>query len=86
MTDTELKDFLKSRKDYMNGIEIEANYIALLTILVTKGIITMEEFDKAKERSVESALDIMIKKLTEDERKSIELAAKMYKKAEDGGK
>lgn len=82
MTDNELKDFLKSRKDYMNSIELEANYIAIVTILFTKGIITVEEFNKVKEQSIESALNIMIKKMTENERKSVELAAEMYKKAE----
>lgn len=76
MDNDEIKDFIKNNEENNYQLGISATLTAIITILINKGITTMDEFKKVQEYALEKAREEQIKNMTDSEKKQIELMKK----------
>lgn len=76
MDNGEIKDFIKNNEENNYQLGISATLTAIITILINKGITTMDEFKKIKEYALEKVREEQIKNMTDAEKEQIELMKK----------
>lgn len=76
MNNDEIKDFIKNNEENNYQLGISATLTAIITILINKGITTMDEFKKVQEYALEKAREEQIKNMTDAEKKQIEVMKK----------
>lgn len=76
MDNDEIKDFIKNNEENNYQLEISATLTAIITILINKGITTMDEFKKIKKYALEKVREEQIKNMTDSEKEQIELMKK----------
>lgn len=76
MDNDEIKDFIKNNEENNYQLGISATLTAIITILINKGITTMDEFKKVQEYALEKAREEQIKNMTDAEKEQIELMKK----------
>lgn len=76
MDNDEIKDFIKNNEENNYQLGISATLTAIITILINKGITTMDEFKKVQEYALEKAREEQIKNMTDAEKKQIEVMKK----------
>lgn len=76
MDNGEIKDFIKNNEENNYQLGISATLTAIITILINKGITTMDEFKKIQEYALEKVREEQIKNMTDAEKEQIELMKK----------
>lgn len=76
MNNDEIKDFIKNNEENNYQLGISATLTAITTILINKGITTMDEFKKIKEYALEKVKEEQIKNMTDAEKEQIEVMKK----------
>ena len=76
MDNDEIKDFIKNNEENNYQLGISATLTAIITILINKGITTMDEFKKVQEYALEKAREEQIKNMTDAEKEQIEVMKK----------
>lgn len=76
MNNDEIKDFIKNNEENNYQLGISATLTAIITILINKGITTMDEFKKVQEYALEKAREEQIKNMTDAEKEQIEVMKK----------
>lgn len=76
MNNDEIKDFIKNNEENNYQLGISATLTAITTILINKGITTMDEFKKVQEYALEKAREEQIKNMTDAEKEQIEVMKK----------
>lgn len=76
MNNDEIKDFIKDNEENNYQLGISATLTAITTILINKGITTMDEFKKVQEYALEKAREEQIKNMTDAEKEQIEVMKK----------
>lgn len=76
MDNGEIKDFIKNNEKNNYQLGISATLTAIITILINKGITTMDEFKKIKEYALEKVREEQIKNMTDAEKEQIEVMKK----------
>lgn len=76
MNNDEIKDFIKNNEENNYQLGISATLTAITTILINKGITTMDEFKKIKEYALEKVREEQIKNMTDAEKEQIEAMKK----------
>lgn len=76
MDNDEIKDFIKNNEENNYQLGISATLTAIITILINKGITTMDEFKKIQEYALEKVREEQIKNMTDTEKEQIELMKK----------
>lgn len=76
MDNDEIKDFIKNNEENNYQLGISATLTAIITILINKGITTMDEFKKIQKYALEKVREEQIKNMTDAEREQIEVMKK----------
>ena len=76
MDNDEIKDFIKNNEENNYQLGISATLTAIITILINKGITTMDEFKKIQEYALEKVIEEQIKNMTDAEKEQIEVMKK----------
>lgn len=76
MDNGEIKDFIKNNEENNYQLGISATLTAIITILINKGITTMDEFKKIQEYALEKVREEQIKNMTDAEKEQIEVMKK----------
>lgn len=76
MNNDEIKDFIKNNEENNYQLGISATLTAITTILINKGITTMDEFKKIKEYALEKVREEQIKNMTDAGKEQIEAMKK----------
>ena len=76
MNNDEIKDFIKDNEENNYQLGISATLTAITTILINKGITTMDEFKNVQEYALEKAREEQIKNMTDAEKEQIEVMKK----------
>jgi len=76
MDNDEIKDFIKNNEENNYQLGISATLTAIITILINKGITTMDEFKKIQKYALEKVREEQIKNMTDSEKEQIELMKK----------
>ena len=76
MDNGEIKDFIKNNEENNYQLGISATLTAIITILINKGITTMDEFKKIEEYALEKVREEQIKNMTDAEKEQIEVMKK----------
>lgn len=76
MDNDEIKDFIKNNEENNYQLGISATLTAIITILINKGITTMDEFKKIQKYALEKVREEQIKNMTDSEKKQIEVMKK----------
>lgn len=76
MDNDEIKDFIKNNEENNYQLGISATLTAIITILINKGITTMDEFKKIQEYALEKVREEQIKNMTDAEKAQIEVMKK----------
>ena len=77
MKDEKIIDFFKKDKNLINNIKIAAHLNVLERIIIEKGWITEENFNKLVDKSTELLLKESVKALDDSDRQNIEFIIKM---------
>lgn len=76
MDNDEIKDFIKNNEENNYQLGISATLTAIITILINKGITTMDEFKKIQKYALEKVREEQIKNMTDAEKEQIEVMKK----------
>lgn len=76
MNNDEIKDFIKNNEENNYQLGISATLTAIITILINKGITTMDEFKKIQKYALEKVREEQIKNMTDSEKEQIEVMKK----------
>lgn len=76
MDNDEIKDFIKNNEENNYQLGISATLTAIITILINKGITTMDEFKEIQKIALEKAREEQIKNMTDAEKEQIEVMKK----------
>ena len=76
MSNDEIKDFIKDNEENNYQLGVSATLTTIITILIDKGVTTMDEFKKIQEISLEKAREEQIKNMTDAEKEQIEVMKK----------
>lgn len=76
MDNDEIKDFIKNNEENNYQLGIPATLTAIITILINKGITTMDEFKKIQKYALEKVREEQIKNMTDAEKEQIEVMKK----------
>lgn len=76
MSTDEIKEFIKDNEENNYQLGISATLTTIITILIDKGVTTMDEFKKIQEISLEKARQKQIDNMTDSEKESLEVMKK----------
>lgn len=76
MDNDEIKDFIKNNEENNYQLGISATLTAIITILINKGITTIDEFKEIQKIALEKAREEQIKNMTDAEKEQIEVMKK----------
>lgn len=76
MSNDEIKDFIKDNEENNYQLGVSATLTTIITILIDKGVTTMDEFKKIQEISLEKAREEQIKNMSDTEKEQIEIMKK----------
>ena len=76
MNNDEIKDFIKDNEENNYQLGISATLTAITTILINKGITTMDEFKKIQKYALEKVREEQIKNMTDAEKEQIKVMKK----------
>lgn len=76
MSNDEIKDFIKDNEENNYQLGVSATLTAIITILINKGITTMDEFKKIQKAAMERTRQIQIDNLSDTEKEYIEAMKK----------
>lgn len=71
MSNDEIKDFIKDNEENNYQLGVSATLTTIITILIDKGVTTMDEFKKIQEISLEKAREEQIKNMSDTEKEQI---------------
>lgn len=76
MSNDEIKDFIKDNEENNYQLGVSATLTAIITILINKGITTMDEIKKIQEYALEKVREEQIKNMSDTEKEQIEAMKK----------